>query len=170
MLPIRPKAVQFRTLSPCTLWVGANLLKLMFCTCWGCQCTVKRVNHKASRPSDSWILNAKTVMASSQCNFASSRSYDAHPLRSVYIEEHGGRFVATNQADQRPPSLDIQAWPQVFWGSIVWQNWVSLYLSTIVPNNHQIIIKQSSNNHWVYLIKYFEKHEWGIHIFISWFD
>ncbi len=35
-------------------------------------------------------------------------------MLAVYIEVHGGRFVATSQADQRPPALDVQAWLQVF--------------------------------------------------------
>ena len=40
----------------------------------------------------------------------------------------GGRFAVMIQANQRLPSLDVQAWPQVFWGSIAWrmQNRVSL--------------------------------------------
>ena len=73
--------------------VGTGLLKLTRCTCWGCQCAVKRVKRKASRPNDSWIENAKTVMP---CLYPRVRM-----IVTADIKMRGGRFTVMNQANQR---------------------------------------------------------------------
>jgi len=62
--------------------MGASLLTLTHCTCWGCQCAVKPVKHKESRPNNFWIPIANY----SNGKFASPNSYDFHNLQWPYIK------------------------------------------------------------------------------------
>ena len=106
-------------------------LKLICCHCWGGQCAVKKVKRKgcgkASRPSDSWVSNARTVIAISQ----------TYMIVTANIKMHRVHLAAMNTTNPRSPFMRVQAWPLVFWDNIAWRNWVSGLRS----NNHQIIIE-----------------------------
>ena len=71
-------------------WRVGTLLKLTRCTCWGFLCSVKQVKLKASKSSDSWIANEKTVMSSLQLCIALIAAFVW-----FYIENRGERLHRT---------------------------------------------------------------------------
>ena len=111
------------------------------CTCWGCQCAVKRGKRQASRSSYSWESNAKIDMASS------------HPrvrmIVTAGIEVHRGYLAVMNPANPRSRLLNFTARAGLatgIRGNIAWGNWVSQIFSHTLVNPAAVTCKANNND------------------------